>query len=444
MVHVSHYHRISIDNAPGMGRSGPEDRLDTFCLYGVHVSYEFYLGYVVIYEIIYEKSCVMKKIIWVSTVPLTLKTFCLAIFDEIRMHYDLLAVSSPGCDLDVVDRRGTRVRRVRMQRRISPFADLHSLIRLVNLFRRENPYLVHSITPKAGFLSMLAAWIVGVPVRIHSFTGLVFPTSKGIKRKILVTTDKITCACATHILSEGMGVRSDLQKNGITKKRITVLGYGNIRGIDFDYYSRVPNVMEKAAAYRCENGIRDGSFTFLFVGRLVRDKGIVELVDAYRRLRCEGGDIHLIMVGDREEDDPLPSDTIAEISNDPTIHLTDKWVDDVRPYYVASDVLVLPSYREGIPNVVLEAGAFSLPSIVTDINGSREIITDGKNGIVVPACESEALYRAMKSLIGNIEVLKIMGDSARKNVEEKYDARDIREALIKYYCDILGENAGES
>lgn len=360
------------------------------------------------------------------------------------MHYDLLAVSSPGGDLDVVDRRGIRVRCVRMQRRISPFADIHSLIRLVNLFRRESPDLVHSITPKAGLLSMLAAWIVGVPVRIHSFTGLVFPTSKGIKRKILVTTDKITCACSTHILSEGMGVRSDLQKNRITKKHITVLGYGNIRGVDFDYYSRVPYVMEKAVAYRYEYGIKDGSFTFLFVGRLVRDKGIVELVDAYRRLRCEGCDIHLIMVGAREEDNPLPSNTIAEISNDPTIHLTDKWEDDVRPYYVASDVLVLPSYREGLPNVVLEAGAFSLPSIVTDINGSREIITDGKNGIVVPACESEALYHAMKSLIGNIDALKIMGDSARKNVEEKYDARDIREALIKYYCEILGENAGES
>lgn len=382
----------------------------------------------------------MKKIIRVSTVPLSLKTFCLELFDELRDSYDLLAVSSPGADLDVVARRGTRVKSVKMERRISPLADLRSLFSLVRLFRKERPDMVHSITPKAGLLSMMAAWIARVPVRLHSFTGLVFPTATGLKRMILVTTDRITCRCATHIHAEGAGVRSDLKNSRITRKDITVLRYGNIRGIDFGYYAKNSDVLEKAESLRREYGIGDGSFTFMFVGRLVKEKGIVELIDAYGRLRNDGCNVNLILVGVEEEEDPVPPDTRTIISDDPTVHFTRRWVDDVRPYYAAADALVFPSYREGFPNVVLEAGAFSIPSVVTDINGSREIITDGINGIIVPPRQSTPLYLAMKSLVENSSTFKSMGDAARKIVEERFDARDVRDALKNYYSEILNES----
>lgn len=381
----------------------------------------------------------MKKIIRVSTVPLSLKTFCLDLFDELRGSYELLAVSSPGDDLDVVARRGTRVKSVKMQRQISLIADLRSLLSLVRLFREERPDMVHSITPKAGLLSMMAAWIARVPVRVHSFTGLVFPTATGLKRRVLITADKITCACATHVHAEGVGIRSDLLAGGITKKDIAVLRYGNIRGIDFDYYAQSGDIAEQAAAIRRGYHIPDSSFTFLFVGRLVKDKGIVELIDAYRRLRSDGYEVSLLIIGVEEKGEPLPPHTHAAIFEDPTIHFTEKWVDDVRPYYVASDVLVFPSYREGFPNVVLEAGAFSLPSIVTDINGSREIISDGKNGMIVPPRQTTPLYQAMKSIIGAYDTLKEMGEYALDNVVKKYDARDIREAMKNYYSEILGE-----
>lgn len=380
----------------------------------------------------------MKKIVWVSTIPLSLKAFCLDHFDELRNCYDLLAVSSPGEDLDVVANRGTRVESVKMERRISIISDIRSLCKLVVLFRRERPDLVHSITPKAGLLSMLAAKIARVPIRIHSFTGLLFPIAIGLKKKVLIATDRLTCKCATHVLSEGMGVRSDLYKYKITKNHITVLRYGNLRGIDFGYYAPLPDVLEEADLYRKDCGIHDGAFTFIFVGRLVVDKGIEELIRAYRLLRRENFDIHLLIVG-VEESDELSSETRMTIMDDPTIHFTNKWVDDVRPYYAASDVLVQPSYREGVPNVVLEAGAFSLPSIVTDINGSREIIKDGVNGVIVPSHESEPLYRAMKYLLTNRYLLEAMGKSARKNVEEKYNAKDICAALKAYYAETLGE-----
>lgn len=383
----------------------------------------------------------MKKIIRTATVPLSLRTFCLDLFDELRGRYQLLAVSSPGADLDIVEQRGTPVRAVKMERRISVVSDLRSLVALVRLFRKERPDMVHSITPKAGLLSMVAAWIARVPVRLHSFTGLVSPTATGLQRLVLTATDRLTCACATHIHAEGEGVRADLIKCGITGKELTVLHHGNIRGVDLDCYRTSEEVSRKALAIREELGIPDGAFTFIYVGRVVRDKGICELIQAYSSLRREGRDIHLLLVGVEEPDDPLSPDTRRMIFDDPAIHFTEKWVNDLRPYYCAAQALVFPSYREGFPNVVLEAGAMCLPSVVTDINGSREIVSDGVNGLVVPPRDPGALCDAMKELIDNPDILPRMGASARKVVEEKFDARDVRAALIEYYADILGPDA---
>lgn len=379
----------------------------------------------------------MKKIIRTSTVPLSLRSFCLDLFDELRDSYQLLAVSSPGEDLEIVSRRGTPVKAVRMERQISLWRDLCSLIALVRLFRKERPDMVHSITPKAGMLSMVAAWIARVPVRLHSFTGLVFPTATGLKRLLLMTTDRITCACATHIHAEGYGVRSDLLSNGITGKDVVVLHHGNIRGTDIDYYKIDNSMNEEAASIRKAYDISDRTFTFIFVGRLAKDKGINELIQAYSALLSEGRDICLILVGMIDDTDPPSAGTLSSIDDDPTIHFTKKWVDDVRPYFAASDALVFPSYREGFPNVVLEAGALSLPSVVTDINGSREIITDGENGFIVPTHDSGALYMAMKKLMDNPDIFSRMCANSRTVVEEKFDARDVRAALIDYYSDIL-------
>lgn len=379
----------------------------------------------------------MKKIVRTSTVALSLKTFCLELFDVMRQKYQLLAVSSPGPELQTITERGTPAKAVKMERQISPIADLCSLIKLVRLFHRERPDMVHSITPKAGLLSMVAARITGVPVRLHSFTGLVFPTSRGFKRCLLMLTDRLTCACATHIHAEGQGVRSDLLGYGITKKEVRVLHHGNIRGIDMPLYTTDDAMRREAAAIRERYGMAEDTFAFIFAGRLVRDKGLVELMEAHARLRDEGYRTHLLLVGIEEPADPLPEQTRAVISADPTVHFTGKWVEDLRPYYMAAQALVFPSYREGFPNVVLEAGAMGLPSVVTDINGSREIIEDGNNGLVVPPHDAQALYTAMKSIVKNRAAASRMGAQARKEVEEKYDARDIRQALLDYYSEIL-------
>lgn len=378
------------------------------------------------------------KLIRTSTVPESLNGFCKTLLKELQVDegYEVVAISSPGEELDEIAlREGVRTVAVPMQRRISPFKDLLSLFKLIKVFRKEKPQMVHSITPKAGLLSMIAAWICRVPVRLHTFTGLVFPTEKGLKQKILILTDKITCACATHIVPEGEGVKNDLINYKITRKPLSVLGYGNIKGIDLETFDPKSEEVISSASKISD----PGCFTFVYVGRLVKDKGINELVEAFVRLNAENANTRLVLVGtDEDESDPLLPETLKMIKKHPCIQGVGRQ-NDVRHWLLASDVLVHPSYREGFPNVVIEAGAMGLPSIVTDINGSREIITHKENGVIVPPRDSEALYVAMKSALANREDLKRMASNARPMIAKRFEQSFVRRCLKDYYTKILNE-----
>lgn len=376
------------------------------------------------------------KIIRSATVPGSLNTFCRGLLRELQEEdgYEIVAVSSPGAQLDEVSQReGVRVVAVPMERHISPIKDLKSLWRLIKVFRKERPTMVHSMTPKAGLLSMMAAWFTRVPVRVHTFTGLVFPTAKGLTQKILILTDRITCACATNIIPEGEGVKNDLINYRITKKPLKVLGYGNVRGIDLDYYNpELPEIKEEAAKIR-----KKGVCTFVFVGRLVRDKGINELVEAFARLNEEYPNTRLLLVGPEERElDPLKPETLAKIESCDCIDAVGSQK-DVRPWLAASDVLVFPSYREGFPNVVIEAGAMCLPSIVTDINGSREIIIDGRNGLIIPSHNADAIYQTMKRLLEDPDMRMSMAIEARPLISSRYEQSYVRRCLKEYYHSIL-------
>jgi glycosyltransferase involved in cell wall biosynthesis len=322
-----------------------------------------------------------------------------------------------------------------MERHISPLKDLKSLWRLVRVFRRERPAMVHSMTPKAGLLSMMAAWICRVPVRLHTFTGLVFPTATGLTQKILVFTDRLTCACATHIVPEGEGVRNDLTSYRITAKPLKVLGHGNVRGIDLERFDpSLPEVMDSAAKIR-----KEGVFTFIFIGRLVRDKGINELVSAFTELNREIPATRLILVGEQESElDPLSPETLENISGCASIEAVGRQ-NDVRPWLAASDALAFPSYREGFPNVVIEAGAMGLPSIVTEINGSREIVSHGVNGVIIPPRDRDALLAAMRNMIGQREDTAKMAAAARPMVAGRFEQSFVRKCLKDYYKEILNK-----
>lgn len=374
------------------------------------------------------------KLIRISTVPVSLNVFCNGLFSELKEEgYDVVAVSSPGEALDEIQsRENVEVFAVPMERHISPLKDIKSLFKLVRVFRKVKPDMVHSITPKAGLLSMMAGWLCKVPIRLHTFTGLVFPTASGLKQKILIFTDRLTCACATHIVPEGEGVKRDLINYKITNKPLKVLGYGNIKGIDLNLFNpEDEEVKEKAASLR-----KEGVFTFIFVGRLVRDKGINELIMAFSRLNQAFAESRLILVGNQESDlDPLLPEVLAEIDSNPAIEAVGHQA-DVRPWLAASDALVFPSYREGFPNVVIEAGAMGLTSIVTDINGSNEIIIEGKNGVIVPSKDEEALFNAMKSFLENPDMVKSMALQARSLISSRFEQSSVRKCLIDYYKEI--------
>lgn len=377
-----------------------------------------------------------KIIIRSTTVPQSLNVFCKGILKELSGKYEVIGLSSPGEALDIVaEREGIRTIAVPMERHISLINDLKSILQMVQVFRKERPYVVHSMTPKAGLLCMLAGWFTRVPVRIHTFTGLVWPTSKGLKRRVLMLTDKITCSCATHIIPEGEGVKNDLISGKITKKPLKVLGYGNVMGVDMDRFSRRPEVMEIA------NNLRDESkFTFVFVGRLVKDKGINELCKAYERIHNQYPNTRCWLIGPYEDNlDPISAESrrLIEESENGLEALGRKSGDELLAYYAAADCFVMPSYREGFPNTVMEAGALGLPSIVTDINGSREIIKEGINGMIVPPQNEDRLYQAMAVMITSNLDRKKMADNARKMISDRFEQSYVRKCLYEFYDEVI-------
>ncbi|QVJ81878.1 Glycosyltransferase involved in cell wall bisynthesis [Prevotella sp. khp1] len=375
----------------------------------------------------------MIKIIRATTVPESLNTFCKGMLQELSEKYEVVGLSSPGEALErVAEREGVRTIAVPMERHISLSKDFKALLLLIRTFRNEKPTMVHSMTPKAGLLCTLAGKVCRVPVRVHTFTGLVFPTATGLKRKILMATDWLTCACATHIIPEGEGVKNDLLNNGITQKPLKVLGYGNVRGVDLNFYSRRSEVMKLAAE------IKKDVFTFVFVGRIVRDKGINELCQAMDKL-SKSVQARLILVGIFEDSlDPISDDARGLIENNPAIEFVgSKYGDELLSYYAASDCFVFPSYREGFPNTVIEAGAMGLPSIVTDINGSREIIRQGKNGVVIPSKDADALYKAMMDMVNDNAARDRMADNAREMIASRFEQGFVRNCLYDFYDELL-------
>ena len=374
-----------------------------------------------------------KKIIRAVTVSMSVGFFTPMVKELQRKGYEIVSVSSPGPELETLRELGVKTLEVPMERRISPWKDLWSLLQLIKVFKKEKPYMVHSMTPKAGLLCMLAAWITRVPRRVHTFTGLVWPTASGLSRKILMFTDWITCACTTHIIPEGQGVMNDLQQH-ITNKSMKILGYGNVRGVDMKRFSRRPEVLSKAKSF-----LKEGTFTYIFVGRLVRDKGINELVEAFAQLQNKYSNIRLVLIGEYESSlDPLKQETLDAINALPTIEAVgSQYGDDLLAYYAASDCFVFPSYREGFPNTVLEAGAMGLPSIVTDINGSREIIEYGKNGVIIPFKDVNALYQAMEQMFLDKQDTSAMAENARPMIAERFEQSFVQKCLYDFYEEII-------
>ncbi|MBX9888384.1 MAG: glycosyltransferase family 4 protein [Flavobacteriaceae bacterium] len=385
----------------------------------------------------------MKKIIRTSTIALSLDFLLKGQLAFLQQQYAVVAVSGEDDHLRTVAKREqVRTVNIPMQRNISPIQDLVSLWQLYVLFIKEKPQIVHSITPKAGLLSMLAAKLAGVPVRMHTFTGLVFPTKKGFLQQLLISMDRLLCSAATNIYPEGLGVKNDLLAYNITNKPLKILANGNVNGIDTAYFTKEQVSNTEQEALRNELGICKNDFVFIFVGRLVGDKGINELVHAFSQLNISSseventstnGELKLLLVGPLESQlDPLLPETLQTMAKNKNI-ISVGFQLEVRSYYSIANALVFPSYREGFPNVVLQAGAMGLPSIVTDINGSNEIIVNGKNGLIIPVKDEVAICEAMQKIVEDSNLYTELKRNSREMIVFRYEQQLVWDAIAMEY-----------
>jgi len=359
-------------------------------------------------------------------------------------HFDVIGVSSPGKELaEVKNDEEVEVIAIDMSRKITPVKDIISLWNTYRLLKREKPQIVHTHTPKAGIVGMLAANLAGVPHRLHTVAGLPLMESVGTKRKILEFVEKLTYASANRVYPNSKGLYDYILKHNYTDKyKLKVIGNGSSNGIDTSFFS--PDQVSEAQKelLRKELNIKNEDFVFVFVGRLVGDKGINELVKAFSLLnKTKNGEqrFKLLLVGPLEQDlDPLPEDVLNEIKNNPDI-IDAGFQKDVRPYFAISDVLAFPSYREGFPNVVMQAGAMGLPSIVSDINGCNEIIIDDQNGTIVPVKNSEKLKQAMERMISDRDYFQKLKTNARPMIESRYEQSEVWNAILSEYKKLIKE-----
>jgi glycosyltransferase involved in cell wall biosynthesis len=382
------------------------------------------------------------KILRLATVPIYMNIVLKGQLKYLNQYYNVIAATSYDQKHfnEIQMREGVTTRKVDLCRTIKPFEDLKALIQLLQLIRNEKPILIHTHTPKAGLLGMLAGLIMRVPIRIHTVTGMPLMGATGLKRKLLIVIEKLTYAMATMVYPNSHAIKNYIQENNfVTKKKLKVLSNGSTNGVDTVIFD--PIQLDSKKKLRLLYKIEDDAFVFLFVGRIAKEKGIEELVLSLVNLIKEYPEkkIKLLLIGTFERQHGLlPIETEQFIEKHPDIISLGRF-DDVRPFYKLSDVFVLPSYREGFPNAVLEAGAMGLPSIVTNINGCNEIIVDGINGNIIPVQDVKKLYLAMEKMLTLNENLIKMNEKARKMVCDRYD-RQIMLKLLKEEYDFLINN----
>jgi glycosyltransferase involved in cell wall biosynthesis len=376
-----------------------------------------------------------KKLIRITTVPISLEKLLENQLFFMKQYYNVTAISSDKPSLKRVgELQEVPVFHVKMTRQITPLQDLISVWRLYNYFKKEKPFIVHTHTPKAGTVGMLAAKLARVPNRLHTIAGLPLLEATGVKRKVLNFVEKYTYSCATNIYPNSFGLHDIvINEKFCNLNKIKVLGNGSTNGINTSFFSPEHFSVSENKILKSNLGIAAEDYVFIFVGRLVGDKGINELTKAFRKISSETKRVKLILVGPFESDlDPLKEETIQEIISNNNI-ISVGFQKDVRPYFSISDCLAFASYREGLPNVVMQAGAMELPSIVTNINGCNEIILDGQNGIIIPVKDSNALYKSMKVMVENVGLRSQLQQNARPMIVSRYEQQLVWDAILAEY-----------
>ncbi|MFX0558419.1 glycosyltransferase family 4 protein [Maribacter sp. CXY002] len=376
------------------------------------------------------------KLIRITTVPGSLGGLLKGQLHFMKQHYKVIGVSSFNKgQLDQVAKiEAVPVVAIEMTRKITPLKDLKSVWQLYTLFKKEKPFIVHTHTPKAGTLGMFAAYLAKVPNRLHTIAGLPLLEAVGPKRKLLDYVEKLTYACATKIYPNSFGLKDIILKNGYTNEaKLKVIGNGSSNGIDTEHFNCINFTKVEIQNLKDSLGIKADDFVFLFVGRLVKDKGINELISAFVELNASQSNTKLILVGAYERNlDPLAPEIERQIEEHTCI-LPLGTMSDVRPYFCLADTLVFPSYREGFPNVVMEAGAMGIPSIVTDINGCNEIVSNTINGLIIPVKSQQHILEAMLKMMQDVGNGAYDPNIIRNKIVSTYDRPTIWNEILKEY-----------
>ncbi len=377
----------------------------------------------------------MLKLMHITTVPHTLHFLIGQIGFMRRSGIDVQAVSSVDDKLDFfLSHEPIRHHEVTMERALSPFRDVVAMTRLWRLFRRERPTIVHAHTPKAGLLGMLAAFCAGVPVRVYHVHGLRFATLTGWKRQLVVCCERVACALATQVLCVSESARREAIDCGmVVPKKIKVLLRGSINGMDANERFRPERLPARERDTTRERLGLPGQATVIgFVGRLVKDKGIEDLAEAWKIVRKKHAHVHLLLVGDYEPQDPVSAATQQAFANDARVCRVDYDPDTPR-LFQAMDLFCLPTYREGLPYVLLEASAMRLPIVATRVTGCVDAVMDGENGTLVAARDPAALAAAISRYLADPSLAQRHGDAGRRRVVRDFQPADMWAAVLRQY-----------
>jgi len=377
----------------------------------------------------------MPKLVRITTVPVSLMVLLKGQMKFMKENgFEVTMISSPGEEVPRLLEQEKCVHiPVMLTRKITPIQDLKSLIQLTKLLKKIKPDIVHTHTPKAGLIGMWAAKLAGVPIRLHTIAGLPWVESSGIMRKVLIFVEKLTAFAASSIFPNSFVQKKFMESLNIAKGKMKVLGKGSSNGINTDHFSINDSIEQASLNLKNQAKLSSAGWVWIFVGRIVKDKGIAELLDAFFELNQHFPEDQLWMVGAPEPDlDPLEEKHQSMLNNHPQIKCWG-FQQDIRPYLAAAKVLTFPSYREGFPNVPLQAGSMGCMLLLSDINGCNEIVEDGIDGKLVQIKNTKFLLNAMMQTRSNPEETNIFAKKIQQKIIENYNQNTLWQIMLKEY-----------
>lgn len=364
----------------------------------------------------------MKKLIIITTVPMSLATLVKGQAKYLSSYFDVKLVTSfSEKNQEISKDEGVELKSIDMTRQITIIKDLKALIELYKYFKNQKPDIVYTFTPKAGLLGMMASFLSRVPVRIHNIVGMPLMEATGKKFILLKFIERLTYFFSTNLFCNSFGLKKFINEN-LTKKDVKVIAQGSINGVDTEFFKNTKTLDEKELI-RDKFKIDKKDFVITFVGRIVKDKGINELIEAFVNLSKKYNNLKLLLVGDYEEHlNPIKNENKILIDSLDSI-ITVGFQNDIRDFLSITDLFVLPSYREGLPNSLIEAGSFGIPLLATNINGCNEIIDDGITGILVEKKSAKKLEEAIDKLLEDKELYNSIKLKVRDRIIEKYEQK---------------------